>query len=1106
MAAVPPPDLDRTIPVPLRRPDADGGARDLVAGPELLRLYLMLGGLGMLVGGLFIALEHPRQPLALPLAWVYGVIGLAGFGLRWAPKAWQRRWSVRALQWLVGLAIVTAAIGSQLRGYGLAAPSVIVVPVLVFSIAALLGWRRGLVQALLALAGFVSAQATAQLVALPVPWGSLAAGLLVALTVAVAAGGALHARIFQAVSFAARREQRFRRLLALAADVYWEVDEQLRLVAAGRQEQEPRSLSATALAGVRFDALPGLVLEPEVRAQLDLAAAERRPFRDLPAAWRHADGVLRSYRLSGEPRLDSAGRLRGYWGVARDVTAMETTRAALADSRSRFETLFVHAPLPLLLHVDSRIVDANPAAARLLGHESVQSLRGLPLLTLYARDADRELAVQRLRQLADSPPGTRLPMVEISMRVADRAVIVSATAVRVELKGGPAVLSMFVDVTERHQAEQALRRSEATLAHLVATSPDLITLTDQETGRYEMVNPAFERFSGFSHAEAVGRTSLELGIWADPAARERFVHLIRRDGVVADLPILFQRRSGEKASLMISAASFQLEGRPMLVINGRDVTAGERERLERSAILDNAGIGIAVTRDRRFVLANAEFERMIGWPGGSLIGQSGVVVWKSEVDYAEVGREIGPALARGEKVEIEREVRRRDGSCFLARLRAAVVDAQQPTGGGTVWIVEDITERRHFEQALARARDDAEAANRAKSAFLANTSHELRTPLNGLLGLARLARDPDLAEPLRHQYLSLIEDSAQSLAAIISDILDLSKIEAGRLPIDQAPFDVVELLQSLARTYRTLAEARGLQLLLDIDEGLGGSVSGDALRVRQIVSNYLTNAIKFTERGFVRLSARRGPDAAGAAGPVMIECEDTGPGIRPEVAADLFKPFTQADQSTTRRFGGTGLGLSICRELATLMDGRVGVSSLPGLGSRFWAELPLPPVAPAAGTGAARPDAAGLQGLRVLMVEDNPVNMLIGVATLERWGARVTQAHDGPEALAAIDAAAEPFDAVLMDVQMPGMSGHETTRALRQRRGGQGVPVIALTAAALVSEREQAMASGMDDFLTKPIDADRLLATLLRWRQGRQPNRPGQPPASEATGTGRPVR
>jgi PAS domain S-box-containing protein len=1090
MAAVPPPpDLDRTIPVPLRRPGADTAAP--AVAPELLRLYLLMGAVGMLIGSLLIAAEHPRQPLALPLAGGYALVGLSGVSLLWAPESWRCRWTVTALVVLVGLSIVTAAVAAYVRGYGLASPSVLVVPVLVLGIAALLGWRSGLLLATVAAFAFGLVEAYTPASASPVPWVSLVAGLGVGLTIAVLAGGALNARIRMAVAAAAKRERRFSRLLALAADVYWEVDEQMRLVAAGRHDQDLRPLGTAAGAGVPFDALPALQMDKEVRDRIRADAAARRSFRDLPVAWQHRDGQRRAYLLSGEPRLDRGGHFRGFWGVARDITAIEATRAALADSRARYEALFRNAPLPVLLHVDARIVDANPAAARLLGHASVESLRGVSLLDLYADEADRALARQRLRQLATQPLGTRLPLAELKLRTDGRAAIASATAVSVDLQGESAVLSMFVDVTERHQAEEALRRSEATLSHLVDTSPDVISLTDLETGRYEMVNRAFEQMSGWSQAEAEGRTSLELGIWGSTAGRERFVQQFQRDGKVVDLPIPFHCRDGRIVMLMTSAARFRLEGRDMLVINGRDISARERERLERAAILDNAGIGVAVTRDSHFVLVNAEFERMIGWRDGSLIGQPGSIVWKSDAEYVEVGRIVGPALAQGGKIEIEREVRRRDGSHFLARLRAGVVDPHRPAEGGTVWIVEDITERHQFEEALARARDDAEAANRAKSAFLANTSHELRTPLNGLMGLARLARDPDLPEPLRGQYLSQIEDSAQSLAAIISDILDLSKIEAGRLPIEAAPFDLVALLETLAHTYRTLAEARGLQLLLVIDPALGPVVSGDALRVRQIVTNYVANAIKFTDQGFVSITAQR---VDGPASMLRLACEDTGPGIEPEVVPELFKPFTQADQSTTRRFGGTGLGLSICRELAALMGGRVGVASERGHGSRFWAELPLPPATlPPAAAASAVPghEAAALAGMRVLMVEDNAVNMLIAVATLQRWGVRVTEACDGHEALAAVEAAPEPFDAVLMDVQMPGMSGHEATRELRLRPAGRSVPIIALTAAALVSEREQALASGMDDFLTKPIDADRLQAALLRWRRGR-----AQPPSA----------
>lgn len=634
------------------------------------------------------------------------------------------------------------------------------------------------------------------------------------------------------------------------------------------------------------------------------------------------------------------------------------------------------------------------------------------------------------------------------------------------------------DVSDRVAAAEALRRSEAMLSHLVTTSPDLITLTDLASGRYVMVNAAFESYSGYRAEEAVGRTSIELGVWGDPAHRDEFVRRLREHGAVKDLPIEFLSRSGRRFMLLVSAARFELEGGSYIVLNGRDVSAAERTRLAHEAVLANASLGIAFTREQLFVQANPALEKMLGWASGTLTGQPGRAVWASDAEYAEVGALIAPGLSRGESVEFVRELRRRDGSTFWCRMLAKAVDPAHPMGGGTIWIVEDITERRRTEQALAKARDDAEAASEAKSAFLANTSHEIRTPLNGLVGLARLARRPGLDEERRRRYLDQIADSAETLSAVISDVLDLSKIEAGKLDVESVGFNLHELLGSLAQVYRTLADARGLGFTLEIDTGVPPWVQGDPVRLRQILGNYLNNALKFTARGQVGLRVAAGHDEW-----LRFEVHDSGPGIDPQVQARLFHPFMQADQSTTRRFGGSGLGLSICRELATLMHGRVGVRSRPGQGSRFWLELPLPECAAQADPSAFGALEGGpLAGAQVLMAEDNPVNMTIAVALLEQWGVAVTQAVDGAQAIAAVEAAAaagRPFDVVLMDVHMPVMSGYEATRRLRASPVGAALPIIALTAAALTSEREQALAAGMSGFLTKPIDARRLHDALV---------------------------
>ena len=894
------------------------------------------------------------------------------------------------------------------------------------------------------------------------------------------AGGWMLARLVARHVLAAdERERRFRGLLAVAADAYWELDEAYRVVALTRPSgQGGGTVPVDAAAIGRHPwALPQLVMDEETLDLLQTHLEARTAFRDLAVRWVGADGALVHLVLSGEPRLSRRGIFLGYWGVARNVSADVSAREALAATEGRYQDLFEHLPTALLLHRGGRIIDANPAAQALLAHDSDRGMVGLDMVSFFEPGDSRERARRRLEEIETLPIGLALPVADFRLRGRQgRRLAVRATGVRVDAPGGPATLSIFVDDTERRAAEDAVRRSETMLSHLVATSPDVITLTDLSTGRYVMVNQTFEAVTGFRAAEVVGRTSLELGVWAVPEQRQAFVDQIGELGSVKDLPVTFRSKQGRPLAMRVSGARFQMDRRAYLVINARDVSATERARLEREAILHTASIGIALTRDQRFVIANPCLERLCGWDEGTLAGQSGRVVWGSDEEYARVGAAIGPRLARGEVIEFETTIHRRDGSSFLARLTVNPIDPLRPTEGGTVWIVEDVTGQRQAEAALARARDEAEAANRAKTAFLANTSHELRTPLNGMIGLARLARDPALDETRRRQYLEQIGDSAQSLSAIISDILDLSKIESGKLVLETTVFDLDALLHTLQLGYTMLADAHGLSLSLEVAPQSGGHVRGDPLRVRQILSNYLANALKFTEAGSVRLVVRR-IDATR----VRFEVHDTGPGIDAATVARLFRPFTQADESTTRRYGGTGLGLSICRELATLMGGEVGVDSMPGDGSCFWAELPLPAdAAPPEITADEMPE---VRGARVLLVEDNPVNMLIACAMLEQWGVGVEQAVDGPQALAAVARAAaqgQGFDAVLMDVQMPQMSGYEATRLLRQEQGDR-LPIIALTAAALVSEREEALAAGMNDFLTKPIDPDRLRATLAKW-------------------------
>ena len=1077
-------------------PRAATGATDEAAAPPPAVLHQMTqaclwvcAAACFISTGLLVATLNDHVAGGAPAA-LFGALTLAAGGATQLPSRWL---AVALTAVLMGMTLAIAFTTLSL-GWGLSAPGLPITGLMVCVLCAAAGWRAGTALAVVAAGAVLMVARSATPASPQLPTAALLLGThLLSIASGLATGAMIWHVMARYMQRARERAWRFRRLLALAADIYWKLDAELRLVAASSQGGEPQPLPEALGLGHTPWSLPQFHCEPERLERLRADMEARRPFRDVPVAWDSStSGDRQAYLISGEPRFETDGSFGGYWGVARNITQERAAQDALAATETRYRELFSRIPTPLVLHRDGRVIDANAAALALFGQDQLTDMVGNDLLVAYESGDSRERARRRMEQMHGQPPGTALPVTNFRLLVGGRRVSVRATSVIVTAEGGPALLAIFIDDTERLAAEEAVRRSETMLSHLVATSPDLITLTELATGRYVMLNQSFERTTGYSTADAVGRTSLELGIWGDPAERAAFVAQLREHGQVTDLPVNFVAKSGKPLPMVVSAARFTMDQRDYLVINARDVSDRERQRMEREAILANASIGIAVTRDRRFVLANRHFEQMYGWGPGEMIGQPGRVVWGSDEDYAEVGRLMGPALARGDAAEIEREGRRKDGSRFTARVRGRAIDPRRPAEGGTVWIIEDVTERRQFEQALARARDDAEAASRAKSAFLANTSHELRTPLNGMIGLARLANDPATPPERRGPYLDQIVESAQSLAGIISDILDLSKIEAGKLEVERTAFDLLALLQTLQRHYATLAVAHGLTLELETDVALqgpapggagkvdtAGAVMGDPLRVRQIVMNFLSNAIKFTPRGSVLLSAER-PQGGDV---VRLSVQDSGVGIDPATRARLFQPFTQADQSTTRRFGGTGLGLSICQELAALMGGTVGVDSTPGVGSRFWVDLPLPVCAP--GQPASEPtpaSVAGLRGLRVLMVEDNAVNMLIAVAMLERWGVVVTQVVDGLQAVNAVQRAAtqgQAFDAVLMDVQMPVMSGHEATRELR--RLGQRLPVIALTAAALVTEREAAMASGMDDFLTKPIDAEKLQTTLLRW-------------------------
>ena len=399
----------------------------------------------------------------------------------------------------------------------------------------------------------------------------------------------------------------------------------------------------------------------------------------------------------------------------------------------------------------------------------------------------------------------------------------------------------------------------------------------------------------------------------------------------------------------------------------------------------------------------------------------------------------------------------------------------------------DISVRKQYERELEETRKAAESANRAKGEFLSNMSHEIRTPMNAVLGLAQVLEKGALS-PDQREMVQQIRSAGHSLLGILNDILDFSKIEAGQLRIETHPFALPALLKQLDNLLGCTARGKGLTLRIAAPSEVTGSLLGDDLRLGQILINLVGNAIKFTEQGEVEISVVP-VELTGATTRLRFKVRDTGVGIAPEILTTLFQPFTQADDSITRRFGGTGLGLSICKRLVELMGGSIGVESREGVGSCFWFDIPFERTAaiPAkAGTMEVVTDGPRLKGRRVLVVDDSELNRIVVTRALALEGAVTETVNDGQQALDVLRARSHDFDIVLMDVQMPVMDGLTATKILRREPLLSELPIIAFTAGVLHEERLKALDAGVDDFLPKPVDLEEMVAVLLRWSSAKQ--------------------
>jgi PAS domain S-box-containing protein len=665
-------------------------------------------------------------------------------------------------------------------------------------------------------------------------------------------------------------------------------------------------------------------------------------------------------------------------------------------------------------------------------------------------------------------------------------------------------VAIRTDITAAKVAEQRLRASEAFLdrasrvAGVGAWQYDLdapqITWSAQMYRIHEVepdFRPVIDKALDFFPADA--RQEIERALAAATDTGRGW-----------DIEVRLNTGKGRQIWVrFIGEAQFE-NGRPLRLVGSmQDITERKRAELElreTSSLLNGAlesasEVSIIATDPQlNITVFNAGAERMLGYDRSEMVGVATPALIHDADEIRQRGEELSAALGRpvsGSAVFIEpstlREPRewtyvRKDGERITVSL---VVTAMRGADGeifGYLGVAHDVTRQKLHEDTLRSAIDRAEQASLAKSQFLANMSHEIRTPMNAVLGLSCLLEQTRL-DAEQASTLAKIRAAGKSLLSVINDVLDLSKIEAGELTVERTAFNLPAVLRDVCDLAQVQAGAKGIAFAVDVSPELPPVVESDATRLRQILTNLLSNAIKFTDAGSVTLAVERVSSTAHSA-LLRFSITDTGIGIAQEVQPRLFSPFAQADASTTRRFGGTGLGLSIVKRLVDLMGGTVGLESTPDIGSTFSVELELVLGTDAGSASQDIPPAGhseqSLSGRHILVVDDSDINLEVARRLLEREGARISLAHNGLQAFESVRANPSAFDLVLMDVQMPVLDGHEATRRIRSEPGLARLPVIALTAGALTSERQRARDAGMDDFISKPFELRELVSVIHR--------------------------
>jgi PAS domain S-box-containing protein len=790
------------------------------------------------------------------------------------------------------------------------------------------------------------------------------------------------------------------------------------------------------------------------------------------------DGAAIDVSVSIAPIKDTAGVVSGFSVSYRDIRLRKKTEAALKESEHLYRTVIENIQdVYYRTNAKGELILASPSFLKVFGYASLQELYGQNVVEKFYFDPkDREKMLAAM-----SSNGGHISDYELILKTRDGTPLnISTTSSFYTDEAGKAagVEGVFRDITKRKQAEQKMAEKDATFRALTAAAQNAILMMDDE-GKVSFWNPAAERMLGWSAEEALGRDLHDL--IAPERYREAyekaFSHFRQTgEGAVVGKTRELQalRKDSTEIDAELSLGAVKISGAWHAVGILRDITeskkaaAALKESESRyAAIANSAPETVLIHRDGRILYINDMGTVVSGYPREELIGQP-IFKFITEASKSAI---LAAMYKRGVNSlvgDYEIEFATKPGKILNIMVKSAPITYEGAPA--VLAVLVNITARKGMEAAQVKAREAAEAANRAKSDFLANMSHEIRTPMNSIIGMAELLLDSALdAEQRRH--LKTIQHSADALLYIISDILDLSKIEAGLLKIEKAPYDPREVAESVGEMFAQRAAAKGVELILKISTDMPTSVLGDGNRLRQIFINLVGNAFKFTLKGQIKVSAEylKGK----AAGWLVFSVADTGIGISPENQKKLFHKFSQVDDSSTRKYGGTGLGLSISKALVEMMGGSISLESAEGTGSVFSFRLPCE------ACSASRPreeENISFSGLRALLVDDNPDSLEILGQNMTVWGFKTFTAGNAAEALDVIKRG-EKFDLLIVDHEMPGGDGEQFITGIS---GGaaSGAKIIMLSSRVEVTP--ESVKPAVAAFLTKPITRSGLFNAILR--------------------------